>query len=214
VLLSLARQPPADASALADVPGVGPSLAARLGRALLHALGGTEPPREVGRTTARRAALEAWRRRTARESGVPEYAVLGNATLEALATADQPSLVGLGPRARAKYGDDLLRIVAAHRPDHYLPPVDQGDAEIIERIEAGERMFRPGTAGDRAGQIFEALVRQLRTLRERGLIDLPERNGACAAEEDAGAWLFAGPCYVTEAGREALKEFRQDDRRR
>jgi hypothetical protein len=75
-------------------------------------------------------------------------------------------------------------------------------------------MFRPGTAGDRAGQIFEALVRQLRTLRERGLIDLPERNGACAAEEDAGAWLFAGPCYVTEAGREALKEFRQDDRRR
>jgi len=51
-------------------------------------------------------------------------------------------------------------------------------------------------------------------LRERGLIDLPERNGAYAAEEDAGAWLFAGPCYVTEAGREALKEFRQADRRR
>jgi ATP-dependent DNA helicase RecQ len=214
VLLALARRPPADESALADVPGVGPSLAARFGRVMLHALDGAARPRDASRASARRVALEAWRRRTAFESGVPEYAVLGNAALEALATADQPSLAGLGPRARAKYGGDLLRIVAAHRPDHYLPPVDQGDAEIMERIEAGERMFRPGAAGDRARPIFEALVQHLRTLRERGLIDMPERSVAYAAEEDAGAYLFAGPCYVTEAGREALKEFRQGDRRR
>jgi ATP-dependent DNA helicase RecQ len=214
VLLALARRPPADEAALADVPGVGPSLTARLGRAMLHALEGAAAPREASRATARRVALEAWRRHIARESGLPEYTVLGNATLEALATAHQPSLDGLGPRARAKYGNDLLRIVAAHRTDHYLPPVDQGDAEIIGRIEAGERMFRPGTAGDGAGQLFEALVRHLRTLRERGLIDMPERSVAYAAEEDAGAHLFAGPCYVTEAGREALKEFRQADRRR
>jgi ATP-dependent DNA helicase RecQ len=214
VLLALARRPPADEFALADVPGVGPSLAARFGRPMLHALGGTAPSLRLDRVSARRVALEAWRRRVAREAGVPEYAVLGNAALAVLATADQPSLAGLGPRARAKYGDDLLRIVAAHGPDHYLPPVDQGDAEIMERIEAGERMFRPGAVGDRASQTFEALVLHLRALRERGLIDLPQRSAAYAAEADAGADRFAGPCCVTEAGRVALKEFRQADRRR
>src|SRR6476661_3066236 len=204
VLLALARRPPGDESALADVPGVGPSLAARLGRAILQALGGTAPSLRLDRVSARRVALEAWRRRVARESGVPEYAVLGNAALDALATADQPSLAGLGPRARAKYGDDLLRIVAAHGSDHYLPPVDQGDAEIMERIEAGQRMFRPDAVGDRATQTFEALVLHLRALRERGLLDLPERRVAYAAAVDAGADLFAGPCYLTEAGRVAL----------
>jgi ATP-dependent DNA helicase RecQ len=213
VMLALARRPPADESALADVPGVGTTLTGRFGRAILNALDGTAPPRQASRASARRVALEAWRRRTAREAGVPEYAVLGTAALEALATADRPSLTGLGPRARAKYGDDLLRIVAAHRPDHYLPPVDQGDAEIMDRIEAGERIFRPG-GGGRARPTFEALVQHLRTLRERGLVDMPERSVAYAAEEDAGAHRFAGPCCVTEAGREALKEFRQGDRPR
>jgi hypothetical protein len=213
VLLVLARRPPADACALADVPGVGPSLASRLGRAMLHALGGTPAPRDGRQASARRLALEAWRRRTARASGVPEYAVLGNAALEALAIAEQPNLAVLGPRARAKYAEELRSIVAAHRPDHYLPPVDRGDAEIMQRIEAGQRMFRPEAGGDQAKQIFEALVHQLQTLLERGLIDMPERSVAYAADQDAGADLFAGPCHVTEAGREALQEFRRGDHR-
>jgi hypothetical protein len=145
---------------------------------------------------------------------VPEYAIIGNAALDGLADAAEPRLSGLGPRARAKYGDELLRIVAAHPPDHYLPPVDQGDAEILERIETGERIFRSGLAGDRARQVFEALVGQLRSLRERGLIDLPERSVAYASEEDAGSYLFVGPCHITDTGRVALREFRQGDRRR
>jgi len=61
--------------------------------------------------------------------------------------------------------------------------------------------------------MFEALVAQLRGLRERGLIDMPERSVAYAANEEAGAYLMAGPCYVTEKGREALYEFRRGDRR-
>jgi hypothetical protein len=144
---------------------------------------------------------------------VPEYAVLGNAALDALATADHPALTGLGPRTRAKYGDELLRIVAAHRPDHYLPPVDRGDAEVLERIEGGERMFGPGAGGAVAKPVFQALVHQLRALRDRGLIDMPERSVACAADEAAGAFLFAGPCCLTEAGREALRDFRRGERR-
>ena len=214
VLLALARRPPADSAALADVAGVGPSLAGRWGGAILRALGRGSAPQVAQPATARRLALAAWRRRTAREAGVPEYAILGNATLETLAAAPTPSLAALGPRARAKYGDELLRLVAAYGPDHYLPPVDQGDAGILERIEAGERMFRPGPVGDRARHIFESLVEQLRGLRERGLIDMPERSVAYATEDDAGASLMAGPCYVTEAGRTALQEFRRSDRRR
>ena len=126
VLLSLARHPPRDAPALADVPGVGASLAARWGGAILRALdaGGSTAaaPAAAG---ARGLALEAWRRSTAREAGVPEYVILGNGALETLATAQTPTLAGLGPRARAKYGDELLRIVAAHPPDRYLVPKDR-----------------------------------------------------------------------------------------
>ena len=141
VLLGLARRPPADAAALADVPGIGPSLAARWGGAILRALGGGAAPPDRGHPGPRRLALEAWRTRTAREAGVPEYVILGNAALIALAGAAEPSLSGLGPRARAKYGDALVRIVAAHRPDHYLPPVDQAELRRHER-RAGERRAR------------------------------------------------------------------------
>ena len=90
--------------------------------------------------------------------------------------------------------------------------MDQGDAEVLERINAGQRVFRPG-GDERARPGFEALVAHLRDLRDRGLIDMPERSLARAADEDAGTYLFAGPCFITEAGRDALGEFRRGDRR-
>jgi ATP-dependent DNA helicase RecQ len=220
-LLALARHPPPDAAALADVPGVGAALAARWGGAILRALDAAASPSAGGTGGsggARRQALEAWRCRVARSAGIPAYLVLRNATVDALATAhvaDGAALAaipGLGPRALAKHGEALLRLIAAHPPGRYLLPMDQGDAEILERIDAGERVFRPGTTG-RAGAMFEALVTQLRGLRERGLIDMPERSVARAAEQSAGTYLMAGPCYVTEQGREALYEFRRGDRR-
>ncbi len=71
---------------------------------------------------------------------MPAYVVLRNATLEALVTSrprDGTSLAaipGLGPRALAKHGAELLRIVAAHPSERYLPPVDQGDTAILARI--------------------------------------------------------------------------------
>jgi hypothetical protein len=137
--------------------------------------------------------------------------VLGNTALEALAAMSAPTLVGLGPRARAKYGDELLGIVAAHPPGRYLLPMDQRDSEILERIDSGERMFRSGAVGEPARRAFEALVEHLRDLRERGLIDMPERS--VTSGEEAGAHLMAGPCVLTEAGRAALREFRQANRR-
>ncbi len=91
--------------------------------------------------------------------------------------------------------------------------MNQGDAEVLERIESGERTFRPGAATDSARRAFEALVGHLRELRDRGLIDLPERHLAQAEDIEAGAYLLAGPCHLTEAGRMALAEFRRGDRR-
>ena len=44
--------------------------------------------------------------------------------------------------------------------------MDQGDAEVLERIESGERTFRPGAATESARRSFEALVGHLRELRE------------------------------------------------
>jgi hypothetical protein len=144
--------------------------------------------------------------------------VLRDAAVAALATCDVrdgralAALPGLGPRTLAKHGEALLGLIAAHPPDHYLLPMDQGDAEILERIDAGQRIFRPG-GGERARPGFEALVAHLRDLRDRGLIDMPERSVAHAADEETGAYLFAGPCFITDAGREALGEFRRGDRR-
>jgi hypothetical protein len=146
--------------------------------------------------------------------------VLRNAAVDALATADVrdgaalAAIPGLGPRALAKHGEELLRLIAAHAPGRYLLPMDQGDAEVLERIDAGERVFRPGSGGEPARRSFESLVAHLRQLRTRGLIDMPERSVAYAADEQTGAYLMAGPCYVTEQGREALYEFRRGDRRR
>jgi ribonuclease D len=80
------------------------------------------------RATPRRRALEAWRRRTASEAGVPEYLVLGNAALERLVDAnpgDPAALArtaGLGPRTLAKHADALLRLIASTPPDGYLVP--------------------------------------------------------------------------------------------
>jgi len=213
VLLALARRPPADASALADVPGVGASLAARWGGAILRALGPGGHSMNRAPASARRAALETWRRRAARAAGVAEYLILGDAALDSLAEASAPSLAGLGPRARAKYGEEILRLVAAY-PSGYLVPMDDRDAELLERIEGGERIFRPEAPAEHARPRFTALVEHLHLLRDRGFVDLPERETDGERGLDVGARPLAGPCFVTDAGRSALREFRAGDRRR
>ncbi len=218
-LLALARRPPRDAAELADVPGVGATLARECGRTILHALG-VAPKAIAGGVSPRLAALRTWRRRTAAGLGIPPYAVLGDAALAHLADvpvaveSDIAAAPGIGPRVLAKFGAELLALIASTPPAGYLGPMDQGDAEILERIDAGERVFRPDVGDDRARQAFEALVRHLRELRERGLIDMPDRTVGRAEDLDAGSYLMAGPCYVTELGREALLQFRRGDRRR
>ncbi len=116
-LLCLAQHPPADAAALADVPGVGPALAERLGRTILRALGslGLAP---VRLDDALFGSLEHWRTAVAEAMGVPGYTVIPDAVLRSIADAkpqsrlDLARIKGVGPRTLAKFGHDLLSIIA------------------------------------------------------------------------------------------------------
>jgi ATP-dependent DNA helicase RecQ len=117
VLLRLARQPPMDASALADVPGVGPTLAARLGGSILRALGSVEVATDRLDDDPLNAAMFAWRAGIARKMGVPPFLVLRDAVLRAIVDArpqsrmDLVRISGVGPRLLAKFGDDLLQLL-------------------------------------------------------------------------------------------------------
>jgi superfamily II DNA helicase RecQ len=115
VLLHLARHPPADAAALADVAGVGPALAEKLGGTILHALSPGSPGPVLVEATEAHASLERWRAGVAQEMGVPAYAVIPDAVLRAISAArprsrlDLARIRGVGPRTLAKFADQLLR---------------------------------------------------------------------------------------------------------
>jgi ATP-dependent DNA helicase RecQ len=116
VLLRLARDPPRGAGALADIPGVGATVAARYGGTILGALGvdGRGGPRPE--EDAAEQALEEWRAAVAREMGVPTYVVLGDRALAQLATGDAggEGVPGStpGPRFRAKFDAEVRRLLA------------------------------------------------------------------------------------------------------
>jgi ATP-dependent DNA helicase RecQ len=115
VLVRLARHPPASAAALADVPGVGPALAERLGGTILHALSPGGPGPVAVEDNGAFGSLERWRAGIAREMGVPAYAVIPDAVLRAILAArpqsrlDLARIRGVGPRTLAKFADELLR---------------------------------------------------------------------------------------------------------
>jgi ATP-dependent DNA helicase RecQ len=118
VLLRLSRLPPRDAAELAEVPGVGAAIAERLGGSILRALApaaahlGQVEPDPILRS------LEDWRTDVAKTMGVPPYAVCSDAVLRTVAKErprsrlELASICGIGPRALAKFGDDLVRLSA------------------------------------------------------------------------------------------------------
>jgi ATP-dependent DNA helicase RecQ len=113
VLLRLARHPPPDAGALADVPGVGPAVAQSYGATILGALG-VEVDRAVegrGGESATERALAEWRSAVAREMGVPAYVVLGDRALAQLAVGATRGSQSQGPRFRAKFEGEMRRLL-------------------------------------------------------------------------------------------------------
>jgi ATP-dependent DNA helicase RecQ len=115
VLLRLARNPPSDAGALADVPGVGPAIAQAYGATILGALGVCSGRGHPGETAAERA-LEEWRSAVAREMGVPSYVVLGDRALAQLVAGDTASTRNFGPRFRAKFEGEIRRLLGFSAP--------------------------------------------------------------------------------------------------
>jgi ATP-dependent DNA helicase RecQ len=114
VLLRLAKCPPVNAAALADVRGVGPALAERLGGAILGALLLGHREQTSAANSPAMEALVHWRAGVAREMGVPVYMVLPDSALKAIAEEqprsrlDLARIRGVGPRTLAKFGDALL----------------------------------------------------------------------------------------------------------
>jgi hypothetical protein len=84
------------------------------------------------------------------------------------------------------------------------PPLSDADMRLLSRLEGGEHTFRPGP-GSSEGEDFDLLIQQLRSLRERGLIRLPDSR---IMRTQRGPLLEAGPCELTQAGRQALEQDR------
>lgn len=117
VVARLAESPPGSAAELANTPGVGPELTARLGGRILSALGaGPATGARPERADARYALLSAWRSMRARKAGAEPWQILLDHELDALAATspnDPAALAraGLGPRAMAVYGEELLALL-------------------------------------------------------------------------------------------------------
>jgi ATP-dependent DNA helicase RecQ len=106
---------------LADVPGVGPALASRLGQTILNALSSDtdhnarEKPAEL---LPIEVEIRNWRAEVARQMGVPAYLVISDTAVRAIATQGPQSreqlarLPGVGPRTLAKFANNILAIVA------------------------------------------------------------------------------------------------------
>lgn len=68
-------------------------------------------------------SLRAWRGRTAKEQGVPAYVIFHDATLREIATARPSStaelgtVTGVGENKLAKYGPQILDVLAGREPD-------------------------------------------------------------------------------------------------
>ena len=75
--------------------------------------------------------------------------------------------------------------------------LSDADVLLLTRIEAGKHTFRPGSA-PRPGESFDALIQQLRSLRDRGLIRLAESR---IMQREDGRYLGAGPCNLWASTR-------------
>lgn len=104
----------------------------------------------------------------------------------------------------------VQQAVAATRVPAPAPPsgvpragvLSAEDARLLALAEQGHT-YRPTDASDRD---FDALVAQLRVLRDRGLLRLEEGR---IMKSQRGGYLMAGPCDLTDAGREALEHDRR-----
>jgi hypothetical protein len=80
--------------------------------------------------------------------------------------------------------------------------LSNADVRLLTLAEPGYT-FRPA---DAAEGVFDLLVDHLRQLRDRGLLRLDEGR---IMKSQRGGYLMAGPCDLTDAGRQALERDRR-----
>jgi hypothetical protein len=81
-------------------------------------------------------------------------------------------------------------------------PISEEDVRLLTLAENGHT-YRPPDAFD--GD-FDALVGHLVEVRQRGLLCLEDRR---IMKSQQGRYLMAGPCDLTDAGRQALEHDRR-----
>lgn len=82
----------------------------------------------------------------------------------------------------------------------------QAEYDLLSRLEQGESVFRADGAGPVGHEAFAELVARLLALRSQGWIRLPDSR---IMRDQAGRAIVAGPCDLTEAGRQALDQDRR-----
>jgi ATP-dependent DNA helicase RecQ len=125
-LRTLALNPPLDAGELAEVAGVGPVAAERLGRLILEALWAGQAVRPIQRTPdpdggAILARLREWRSGVAAEQGCPDWRVASDRLLSQIAAVAPDSrealakVDGVGPRFVNKFAETLTQLMGGQR---------------------------------------------------------------------------------------------------
>jgi len=106
-------------------------------------------------------ALYSWRRTRAGSLGKPAYTVLTNNAIEGLidmwpTTLDDLLFVnGIGPITIELYGEELLRILAAHERYASLTPRSDPRAQVPDGAEARSPSIQQTPAGGRGDNTFE-----------------------------------------------------------
>ena len=80
--------------------------------------------------------------------------------------------------------------------------LSDADVRLLVLAERGHT-FRPE---DAAEDLFDVLIDNLISLRERGLLRLDDRR---IMRSERGTELMAGPCHLTAAGQGALEQDRR-----
>jgi superfamily II DNA helicase RecQ len=155
----LAVHPPSSAAGLAEVPGVGAELSARLGRLILRTLwdgSAMAPvPLEVDpQAGALLRHLHQWRTEAALALGAPEWRLATDRLLDLLAASapvDRDSLArieGVGPRFLSKHAEAIIKRVVATIP----PEAPRGPIGSPAGIPAEARGFASRHDAERPGE--------------------------------------------------------------
>jgi len=82
----------------------------------------------------------------------------------------------------------------------------QAEYELLTRIEQGTSTFRPAEPGPGIDGALTRRFELLLALRQQGWIRLPDGR---ITRDVGGRVMLAGPCDLTDPGREALERDRR-----